>query len=671
MAMPQASVSPTALSRLESLPPYLLFDICDYLCQNERRNHAISALALASRTCCSFTEKERFRGVHFAIHSPKKLRQEVEEYRGMLERGSRLDLVRTVRITGVKMALIQEEDSHSRPASQCDEDPNMSNDLASGLDQTLGGWWLPLPDTLSDREAHEEAWKPLVELCKDLTSLKDLIFEVHEQIPPSLLATLHDNHPNCRLHVHHFRLRSLIHSEREEMHIDPNDVALATSPCLYSIKTIVHPYDSGGVVDYNEDAVMDMVKGSAPALRSVELSRPSKLATQPRRTAPRPPWQGFPRGDSGPAQPSIGHVQHLVLSDFEGTRKALLLKWSQHTNFGDLRSLEIRGTVKLEAVDQVAQIARETPLKALTTLLLYPRPLLRCGGPEMDAATAQLLGSLYPLRSLTIGGVHAELTFNAVIDHHGKTLRRFVFFQTNDRRGAPKFVISAIHIERLTQRCSDLEYLDLRVSRLLGNEEEISVYRQLSRLPRLNFLRLCLDCPTEMLPLPNNRDFDEEEDDSIVWRSGWAGESGGVTAPILQKAFKNAAIDSKIALSIFQILGDNNNLRTVELLPCGFNVHAPFGRWLRWIGRKWIIQRDPKGGICIQEFDVASRDEAKEEIDGTNSRGNGRERSIYIAAWKGLWPPQSEIWWDDWYSFPLEGDSRSKESEAGGLSECV
>lgn len=589
---------PPALSSLESLPSHLLFDICEYLSQFQPKNRAVLAFSLASKICRDATDRERFRYVHFTILNPRKLRQDVEEYRQMLDFKARLKFVRIMRITGVKMLSLGEEDyieteSNSRsPGLDC---------LASGLDQPLGFYWLPMPRTPKNKDAHEEAWVPLVELCKILPALQDLIFEVQEQIPRSLLSALHAHHVAIRLHMHHFKLRSLIRSSGKNQDMDPDDIALVTSPCLYSIRALVCQYESPDIVDYNEEVVMEMVKGVTPSLKNVGFVR-GRIGIVERALykTPRPPWRSFPFEDSKRGQPSIGDIRHLALAGGEGSTGGSLLKWSRHTDFRNLSSLEIQGTIELGAVAQLAHMARQSQFTALTTLSLYPCPSDFQGGPEINTMTAELVRSLCPLQNLMIGGVVRESSFHAVIDHHAKTLRKFAFHQLNNKEEIEQFRISSVHAEKLSQRCLELEDLDLRVLRLQGSEEKVLTHQHLSKLPKLK--RLVLRLEASMLTVYD----DAEEDRSILGADDTSDCQGDATVAIFQDevTFRDTALDSALVLSILQELGENNRRRTVELRPCIFDVHAPFGSWMRWWGRSWAIKRNPEAGVDVQELEV-------------------------------------------------------------------
>jgi len=55
------------------------------------------------------------------------------------------------------------------------------------------------------------------------------------QVPTCVLAALHEHRSLARLHVRTFSIRSLYQEARELNGIDPDELILITSPCLYGI----------------------------------------------------------------------------------------------------------------------------------------------------------------------------------------------------------------------------------------------------------------------------------------------------------------------------------------------------------------------------------------------------------------------------------------------------
>ncbi|KAJ4391305.1 hypothetical protein N0V93_004922 [Gnomoniopsis smithogilvyi] len=130
----------------------------------------------------------------------------------------------------------------------------------------------PLMDTIPGEEdpfvtpEQDAAWTPVVNLIKTLPNLTTLMYQCRNQLPPSLLNVLHTYRPQCRLYHHTFRLRSL---RSKFGHIDPHEWAIATSPCLYSVKLRYSFYNEDAERDQNLTAILELLTGLAPNLKEV------------------------------------------------------------------------------------------------------------------------------------------------------------------------------------------------------------------------------------------------------------------------------------------------------------------------------------------------------------------------------------------------------------------
>jgi hypothetical protein len=478
--MEQHSISP-----LEKLPLHLLFLIGECLVQLQpRTRRSIFALSLTSKTCNQATDPERFRHVHIALVGPQKLQRDIQRWRQILQAGDRLAFVRSVKITGVtvsssveeelnkngdpsgtKMSLIQLENAWENFGWNSDVDEE-APELFSGLNRvTNANHLLPAPSTAWPDES---AWKPLADLMKDFPALRDVIFTSRDQFPRLLLSELHEHHPHCRLHMHRFKLRSMILPERAEQKVHPDDIALATSPCLYSIVVQTQSYHSAQTLDYNLEAVMAMTKGLAPNLKNVSLtegvhqSAPGSFST-----ILRPQWKGFqfPAGKLNVTESAIGRLENLVLNySLSGEQ---LLEWSSCTDFCHLRSMKAGPGFGVSAVRALAEASRETPLSALSSLNLKLIPHYSFGETDemIDPAVAELLQSLYPLEVLELDGHIGEKSFEAIITHHTKRLRKLTFICQDSE--AEIFDFTSERVTQLSRECLNIQMIDVRGSEVL------------------------------------------------------------------------------------------------------------------------------------------------------------------------------------------------------------
>lgn len=682
---------PKTLSSLEKLPFHLLVSICECLVRLEPRDRrSLFAFSLTSATCCNATDAERFRYIHLALVGPQKLQNDVKRWRRILQIGYRLGFVRMIKLDRVMDPEVEDEDYASEISDEAPEvvsprnsdyedyasvisdgslqavsprnseydwydEDGTEGELVSGLYQPMHGmfWFRGRSTAWAD-----EVWQPLIDFMRELPALRDIIYDLEDQLPPPLLSVIHENHPESRLHMHRFTLGSLIHSELSQQAMSADDVALATSPCLRSIVVLTQRYDAPQVVDYNEEAVMAMVKGLAPRLENVSFAKGKRrVIPVVYATIPRPPWEGFPLPGVGQnsQQPSKGRIRNLVLHRDEPNS---ILNWSLHTDFQHLRSLRVGYPFSLESVRQLTQISHQTPMEALSSLYLgigAPYSV----EPQMDSAVAELLQTLRPLQELTLTGPVGEESLGAIIDHHPKNLHKLIF-SSHGENSMGTFNLEAAHAKKLSQSCLEIEVLDVRVLRQQGSADEVAVYRHLSRLPRLKHLALRLHCSINGLPWSSEA---EAEADGAFYSLdlNW---NGGVTVPILQDAFKNAAFDLDLAMQVSRLLETNRGLRTLLLQPVGFTDSEPSGRWLRWIGREWRVRRSADGDVKIEELHVGDREAAGMELDDTIigvPEWGEEERSIFEAAWNALWPRRSKQWWNDWSSFPLAQDLETED----------
>lgn len=187
--------------------------------------------------------------------------------------------------------------------------------------------------------------------------------------------------------------------------------------------------------------------------------------------------------------------------------------------------------------------------------------------------------------------------------------------------------------------------LELYIARTPGDEQETAVYRSIGALPRLRRLTLHLFCNIE--PAFTFSDARDLIDPTI--------------ASSVQGVFRQAAINSALAHTIFGLLSAGSQLRLLELRPYFHAGSATLRLWLRWLGREWSVRRDA-GNITLRERGVMFRQQA---LIGIQRQGwSSGHSKLHKDAWDAIWPPSSEQWWDDWASVPLKmAEKRKFESQ--------
>lgn len=216
----------------------------------------------------------------------------------------------------------------------------ISKDLSKLLDQEftfVDSCGMELDPLVTSEE--DSAWGPVIDLMKALPNLTRLVYNCRNQFPPSLLDVLHSCHPQCRLYHHSFRFRSLTcNADR----IDPHELAIATSPCLYSVKVICSMEDYERGQDQNAYAMLDLVAGLAPNLK--EAFAVYLIFAVPHDTRQKwpGPWRGLPGFVSGKTGSlNVFSITGRVMMGQWPTET--FSRWAACTDLSSLRHLTLGG----------------------------------------------------------------------------------------------------------------------------------------------------------------------------------------------------------------------------------------------------------------------------------------------------------------------------------------
>ncbi|PGH00997.1 hypothetical protein AJ80_09072 [Polytolypa hystricis UAMH7299] len=689
---PKSAASPS----LETLPLLVLETICEYL-----GRRSISTFSLVSRCCCSAASGQRFERVHFRAETAKQLHEDVEQWNQLLSIDRRSRYVRQVKVTGSlgymllaevdgqgmqtdvdEAALEQLREEYPEQFELEDALKAIEDDgdvLSSDSDSDTHGFW-KLPEGLEDfygtspslpqdqgeqekaKDKRKEAWRPIAHFIAGLPNLKDMTWACDDQMAICILSELHQHHPDCRLHVNTFSLRSL-YQYPPLKDIDGDEFVLATSPCLHSIGVSYSRFDSDGRFGYNEEAVLQMVAASSPRLKSVcmhqvQFGDSIELRNAIRR--PRPPWPGFFVSQLKEEPPeratttmSKGALQTLRFTYSGGTHISQLTTWSNHTDFSKLRHLEI--DAPLDTLQMLAQLASDGQFISLRTLTLFAFPINHQEDQHMDDATSLMLQNLPPLKNLGLNGHVAGMTFTTMLNCHAKSLRQLIFLP------AEHFIFSHEQARQL-QQCLNLEYVELRVPRTRGNVQEVAIYQALGGLSCLKTATLYLHC-SRIKPSNENR---------IV---------ANYTPSDIHETLANAAVDSSLAQSIFDTISSANRRgrrSTFHRLKLHVTGAGSFGQggydvdfqsMCRWIARSWVCRRQDGHGddnnevIIIGEIDKRDRVQAGFHLRPRDGIKDGAHLTRLKGLWSDVWPGRTGNWLEDWESFPLVATEEAGDAE--------
>ncbi|KFX88309.1 hypothetical protein O988_09065 [Pseudogymnoascus sp. VKM F-3808] len=527
-------------------------------------------------------------------------------------------------------------------------------------------FWKDDMPPLHDKDS-TEAWQPLADFIGQLSGLQDVVWAYGGKLPRCILSVV--DAMSCRLHMHRFRFHSLIQHRDHLRDVDPDEFALATSSCLYSIVVPYHDWDSYGKLDYNREAVLRMVSGAAPRLTHVwmRLCRPGNSnALMAAMRSPKPAWSGFFPGTAVADEHGLGSLRSLFFdSEMSHTE---LSSWSCHTDFAKLRRITIHWDYEssgaVTSLQILGEIALAGGLKSLNTLVLS---IPHFNARPMQDALIHLLEHLNPLDILDLTGFIGSKTLEPALIRHGGTLRKLrVIPYRAYGTVRPMVEFSEAAIQRLVELCPNLEQVEFTINRTHSDGRERGIYRALGGLSRLKEVSLKLEFSVGTIERDEEGDEeigDDEEEDELIYRM-FTGDDFSLAD--IQDGFNNGAIDSSLALSIFNLISSGGSLRhlrlQVERTMGPGSDDGDLNCMLAWIGRNWICEQDDRGKVSVRELGKKKRIKIEEELPYL-------EESHYLTAWNNTWPQKSSNWWENWRSLPLSDEAEGSERLEGSESQ--
>jgi hypothetical protein len=664
-------MAPPTASPLETLPLIVLERICEYLAQRDddsEKRRSLWAFSLTSRSCCAVAAAQRFCQIQLKVPAPDELKYDLRRWTEVLSTDGRHRYVRRLKVLRVMTEEERRIHSLERPNAPVGEQDEEGED-DEDEDEDKDDWIIqdyfdmhtfcrPSKFSMECQEGgigdHPEAWQPLAHFISQLPALEDLVWACGSRMPRCILSAVHAK--DCRLHMHCFRLSSLVQHRDRPQPIDLDDYALASSPSLFSIVVPVLDFETDGDVSYNEEAVMRMVAGTAPRLAHVWFLRTRAGDSLAHREAVRlgkPAWSGFfPRTAGADKLPVLGSIQSLVWTGYVSHTK--IDNCSHYTDFAKLRRLTIPWNTKCGVV--LAEMAMRGDFESLQTLGLSA---IEDETHQMQEVLNRLLEDLNPLQRLDLSGLISDETFNIVLRRHGGTLRNLsVYPYRDDESRSPLVFFSEAVVQRLAEQCPNLEQVELPINRTRGDDRETGSYRALSRLPRLKraFLRLRFSIG------PDEEAGEETREGEYPVSTGHHGET--IHFVYLREAFSNSAIDSPLALSIFKLISSGGSLRYLRLeISRKIGRNAPgygdtlFLAILRWFNRAWVCKRDSRGRVTVRELDRKGTAKAGEEWQYLSEEPQYNGEEIYQEVFNDIWPQRTLEWWKDWKSLPLSYSS--------------
>lgn len=643
-----------------------------------------------------------FHELHVSVHDCETLQNDVNLLLKSLLSSVCGDVTQHVRHLCLKgsLSLMNNDDSEMTMTATDGFDGIASHEdqlqqfQSEGLDELLDENELVL-DTSPGQEDHfvtpEEnaAWIPVANLIKTLPNLTELAYKCHNQFPPSILNTLHSHRPQCRLYHHTFRIRSL---RSKFDRLDPHELAVATSPCLYGVKLRSRFYDEDGEPDQNLQAVWELVAGLAPNLKEVSvLYLPIKNYRSSSRDHH---WQGLP----GLARGQTGSLTLLSVTGVVPPQvwwPDSLQKWASHTDFCSLRQLSLGGAyhhgtresrdgLPTAALDFLAQACSFPRLESLHILLMRRHPMTENVDPHADAkyvnAATAFFDSLPPLRELSVAGSILPEILDAILTRHGRTvvdLKLRPFEDPWARLASTPYIsyvpmtITKAHILQINDNCPALESLSIYIKRTMSDASEVELYTSLARIRPLQSLFLTLDCSNWRVHRDRNLEDEAwfDEDDKKKFDGPWRVLKRGH----VRQSFINCAVDETLARSIWDVIAahkDGKRLLSLKLHTTGgmnFGLPGQVRRMtdiVRHLSRSWLIERgvrdDEQDALRVRELGIEARKardkELQDNIEAEGGVQDDEKSHAGVQVFRRIWPEKQvgRHWKDDWASYPLQ-----------------
>jgi hypothetical protein len=528
-------------------------------------------------------------------------------------------------------------------------------------------------------EADSSSWNCLLEMINGLSALSDLTFNCRNQFLSAILDALHNKHPSCRLHLNTFHLSGL--HGWDAPHLSTQDLALVTSPCLYSISTKYCTMDSVPQPDYHKGAVLDLARGLAPGLKNVSLFSYHPGASLGTDRA-RPQWPGF--GVEERQKRLTTPILNRLALDGSWDIKS----WSKNIDISKLQVLELGPS----CVTDLNFLRTEIKFTNLNKLVLELQHVQEFSVPlaDYDDAVSEFLRSIPPLKALKIFGDISQKAFDAITERHGASLQKLHLMArpsfNNMDFSFRYFIFKEEHIEQISKSCTQVEELTIKIPRSQGDASEVAIYKAFAAMSKLHDLYLILDCSITFLSgedadydvddpdyearVPSESYFDDI--DRQIIPLSMPNNSIGIRRGYIRETYINSALDESLACSIFHAISTGkssgalplNNLTVTTTGAFEFSHNSgwshSFSDLSDYMNQFWLVQRNPRddrhdqlvvrylGGLRDTKMYSRGNPHQEEAMEIFKSiwSGTGGQDENY-GSWEGSWR-------DDWHSFPLQ-----------------
>lgn len=486
----------------------------------------------------------------------------------------------------------------------------------------------------------DDEWQNLLGLIKSLPALRKVTWGCAEPIPPCILRYINDTLHQCQVYLTNLVFDSLVQRSNDPIRIDPQELELATSPCIHGVVMHCDHMDSSGWVNYSKQAVIEMVAGAAPNLKHVSLHFAVGYGGPPLDT---PVLNLFAKAGQGTL-----HSLELVERDLGQS----LRFWKTKTDFKVLQSLKVHSYLRTSDFRWLAENCQFLSLQTLAIRLAADDDGEE-SIVEMEDTVIDFLSSLPPLRSVKLTGQYTQRGVDTILDCCGRNLQQLFLGSPYDLALGVFASISLSHSIR--DKCPLIEELALPMMRSKDSADEVAMYRSLGDITSVHKLRLFIYCSQPFLwgeDQPMNLDYRLENGEEDL-------------ADQVYHAAMDLAIDDTLAASILQaiVTGERSTPASLESLDLRVDALKDLGSFwsasdiiqmLQYIGRSWTCTRK-LGGDSNHHFHVAEHD-PEDESRRRNMDIFAEEIEMLIKEpMFRVWPEaRIEGWEKAWHSFPLD-----------------
>ncbi|KAJ4412493.1 hypothetical protein N0V82_008762 [Gnomoniopsis sp. IMI 355080] len=628
-----------------------------------------------------------FREIHLTVHDSASLQRDVDT---LIEKLTHGDSARYVRCLNVKGFLRVGVELPSTSRYQTRTLDDMSYFEECGIDEILegeepmfpmGGLHYSHSEAIIERSSEEDmAWIPVVNLIKRLPGLTTLVYDCRNQFPPSLLDAVHE-HPFCKLKHLTFRLRSLLRDVP-----DPYEMALATSPALYSVRVRCAWRDSNGDDDFNHEAMLELVAGLTPNLKEVVVHYASPYMRNVHYRRPRGTWRGLPGFVPGKCVGSLTSLSLLGSVDWWTTD--VITGWAKHTDFGRLRHLDLGGGydetfgpgMREEVMQWVVENCSFPRLKTLRAHLSRDDRMVE--RPDYADTAVAFFKLFEPLDEIIVCGALEAKILDAILTQHGPTLQKLSLRPTeistsvsngNKRMKIP-MVFEKEHISQIQTQCPALQNLSISVKRTKSDAREAEIYKAFGKMEHLQVLFLTLDCSDYRVTRDSTR-TDDPSFDEFDREFGWG--LGFLQLGHVRETYMNCAVDETLACSIWDTICRakvGKPLQSLKLWTTGGDEwgngtsNGGIRPVVDKLSRSWLLERvvGMEDMITVKELGRQRRERGEKDWNESSNpesdtyhrkgRKGEKEWSLVRQIFHRVWPPKkdSKDWGEEWESLPLQ-----------------